>query len=108
MVNKCLSVFAVIYLDMIGFHDHLPDPRLFSPLTEKVDTFKKFTWCYKLTTADSYIITVVTEAADSCTVSAGEEVEVAGRVAVHIIQEDCPIALTKAVRKSKAINFSTE
>jgi len=89
---------------MIGFHDHVLDLRLFSPLTGKADTLKKFTWCYKLTTVDSYIITVVTEAADDCTVSAGEEVEVAGRGAAHIIQEDCPIALTKSVRKSKAIN----
>jgi len=45
---------------------------------------------------------VVTEIADDCTVSAGEEVEVVGRGAAHIIQEDCPIALTKAVRNYRA------
>ena len=93
---------------MIGFHDRVPDPRLFSPLTGKADTLKNFTWCYKLTTADSYVVTVVTGAADDCTVLAGEEVKVAGWGATHIIQEDCPIALTKAVRKSKTINFSTD
>ena len=34
---------------------------------------------------------------DGCAVPAGEEVEVAGIVTVHIIQKDCTIASTKTV-----------
>ena len=44
---------------------------------------------------------MVTEATDECSVLAGEEVKVAGGVAVHIIQENCTIAYTKAVRVKK-------
>ena len=44
---------------------------------------------------------MVTDATDNYSVLAGEEVKVAGGVAVHIIQENCTIAYTKAVRIKK-------
>lgn len=54
-----------------------------------------------LTAGDCHIVSMVTEATDECSVLAGEEVKVAGGVAVHIIQENCSIAYTKAVRIKK-------
>ena len=42
---------------------------------------------------------MVAGSANGGTVLAGEEVEEVGGVAVHIVQEDCTITLTKTVRK---------
>ena len=57
---------------------------------------------YILTAGDCHIVSMVTDATDECSVQAGEEVKVAGGVAVHIIQENCTIAYTKPVRIKSA------
>lgn len=44
-------------------------------------------------------MSMVTESTDGCAVLTGEEVEVVGGLAVHTVQEDCTIALTKTARK---------
>ena len=54
-----------------------------------------------LTAGDCHAISMITDATDECSVLAGEEVKVAGGVAVHIIQENCTIAYTKAVKIEK-------
>lgn len=48
---------------------------------------------------------MVAGSTDSCAVLAGEEVEVIGGLAVHTVQEDCTIALTKTARKNLYLLF---
>ena len=52
-----------------------------------------------LTAGNCHINSMVTESADGGTVLAGEEVKIVGGVAIHIVQENWTITLTKAVRK---------
>ena len=63
---------------------------------------------YILTAGDCHIVSMVTDATDNCSVPAGEEVKVAGGVAVHIIQENCTIAYTKAVRIKKSASICNQ
>ena len=61
---------------------------------------EKSMWTSKsiLTAVDCHIISVVAECTDGCAILTREEVKVAGRVTVHIVQENSATALAKAVR----------
>ena len=52
-----------------------------------------------LTAGNCYIISMDAGSTDGSTVLAGEEVKIVGGIAVHIVQENCTITLTKTVRK---------
>ena len=52
-----------------------------------------------LTAGNCYIISMAAGSTDGCAVLTGEEMEEIGRVAVHTVQENCTITLTKTGKK---------